>query len=109
MATLHSFTSRYDVFGPPSGCPGPCQGTTWVPVYMVRWHGRALSPFGETDPELRRRWERAHRGAHRQRNRLMYLWHALVERDRTWLSMAFGSLKCDGWHFVRCPHCRPGD
>jgi hypothetical protein len=26
------FTSRYDVFGPPSGCDGDCEGTGWIPI-----------------------------------------------------------------------------
>ena len=41
-------TDRYDALGPPNGCPGPCEGTGWVPV-------RETDP----DPTLARLWGQA--------------------------------------------------
>lgn len=40
------FTSRYDVFGPPNGCKGQCEGTGFIPIHRQ-----------EKDPLLKKLWD----------------------------------------------------
>lgn len=77
-------TDRYEALGitpPPQACPGPCEATGWVPVYLsvgnTRRSDDKCNLTDETDPELIRRWKMA--------------------------DAAEPTL--DGWHFVRCPTC----
>jgi hypothetical protein len=42
------FTDRYDIFGPPNGCTGQCEGTGVVPIQE-----------GEQDPVFKQLWEEA--------------------------------------------------
>ena len=82
MSAEIELVDRYSFLGPPSGCPGPCEGTGWVPVYcafadMSRLSDERFPYKSERDPELRRRW---------------------LEADRRGPSR-------DGWHFVKCPLC----
>lgn len=32
MADKFQFVTRYDIFGPPNGCSGQCEGTSYIPV-----------------------------------------------------------------------------
>ena len=78
MTTM--FTDRYQALGipypdPKTMCRGQCEGTGWIPVN-----------FDEADATLHRLWAEAH-------------------RKTCWLSFRRFFLRCDGWHFVKCPDC----
>lgn len=78
MSKVFEITSRYGGGpgpDPATMCDGQCEGMGWVPC---RWSG--------LEPAFDVLWQQAHERG----NILRRFWHYL---------------RCDGWHFVRCPDC----
>jgi hypothetical protein len=79
------FTSRYDVFGPPNGCKGQCEGTGFIPhsePCEANAKQSVRAAVTQDEPPIYRV--------------LWYLAEAKAATD-------------DGWHFIPCPDCRVDD
>ena len=101
------FTDRYDALGipkpnPSTICQGLCEGSGIFPLHKN-------DPDFKNNHKLRRLWRKKHKQCGSRKESWKALWlfiklrkfrivYDMLKDYKNWI-------KCDGWHFIKCPDC----
>ena len=101
------FSTRYDALGialpaPDKVCDGLCEGTGIIPYHRN-------DPDLKYNHKLRRQWREKHKECGDRKETWKAVFFFIKERQ---FRVAYHTLldyknwiKCDGWHFLKCPDC----